>query len=178
MSAPGRYPAPSTASTIRATASSLPARSGAKPPSSPIPVDLPRALSSPRRAWKVSTPIRSASANDGALWGAILNSWKSTVLSAWRPPLMTFRHGTGRTAASAPPKCRYNGTPDDAAAARAAAIDTPRRALAPSRALFGVPSSAISRSSIRCWSAASQPISASAISPLTWATARRTPLPP
>ena len=80
--------------------------------------------------------MRNASANEGALWGAILNSWKSTVLSACRPPLMTLRQGTGRIAASAPPRCRYKGTPDDAAAARATAIDTPRMALAPSRALF------------------------------------------
>ena len=123
-------------------------------------------------------PMRSASANDGALCGAILNSWKSIVLSACRPPLMTLRQGTGSTVAPPPPRCRYSGAPADAADARAAAIDTPRIALAPSRDLFGVPSSSISRWSSPRWSAASCPASARAISPPTLATACRTPLPP
>ena len=143
-----------------------------------MPVDWPRFFSSARRAWKVSTPIRSASAKEGALCGAILNSWKSMVLSACRPPLMTLRQGTGSVAASPPPSRRYRGSPAAAAAARATAMDTPRMALAPSRDLFGVPSRSISRWSIPRWSAASQPARARAISPLTPATARRTPLPP
>ena len=65
-----------------------------------------------------------------------------------------------------------------AAAALAAASDTPRMALAPSRPLFGVPSSAISVSSILACASASMPPSASKISPLTASTALRTPLPP
>ena len=40
------------AARMSSTASSLLARSGAKPPSSPMPVDLPRSLSSARRAWE------------------------------------------------------------------------------------------------------------------------------
>jgi hypothetical protein len=50
-------------------------------------------------------------------------------------------------------------------------------ALAPSRALLGVPSSAIMISSILPWASASMPPMASKISPSTAATALRTPLP-
>ena len=32
-----------------------------------------------------------------------MNSWKSTLLSAWAPPLRTFIIGTGSTWALAPP---------------------------------------------------------------------------
>ncbi len=69
-----------------------------------------------------------------------MNSWKSTLLSAWAPPLSTFIIGTGRVVASAPPRKRYRGSPASAAAARATASETPRIALAPSRDLLGVPS--------------------------------------
>jgi hypothetical protein len=47
-----------------------------------------------------SIPIRIAAANDGASWGAIMNSWKSTVLSAFLPPLFTIKHGEGHLALS------------------------------------------------------------------------------
>src|SRR6185437_8926437 len=50
-------------------------------------------------------------------------------------------------------------------------------ALAPRRPLFGVPSSAISVSSILACASASMPPIASKISPLTASTALRTPLP-
>src|SRR4051812_41227008 len=50
-------------------------------------------------------------------------------------------------------------------------------ALAPSRALLGVPSSSIIARSRPAWSVASRPRSASASSPLTFPTARVTPLP-
>src|SRR5260221_6316741 len=63
------------------------------------------------------------------------------------------------------------------ALARATAIDTPSSAFAPSRPLLGVPSSAIIAPSTARWSAAF-PVSAAAISPFTFATAFRTPLPP
>ena len=101
----------------------------------------------PRSAWKISAPIRSASANDGAPTGITMNSWKSTLESACAPPFRMFiigtgsderrrcrraRRGAGRAAAAAQP-----------ASARSAAIDTPSSALAPSRLLVGVPSSAI-----------------------------------
>ena len=67
--------------------------------------------------------------------------------------------------------------PSSAAAAFAAASDTPRIAFAPSRALFGVPSSSIMRLSRPDWSSASIPATADAISPFTFATAPLTPLP-
>ena len=85
--------------------------------------------------------------------------------------------------------CELDGTPNKArlganailgvslAAALATASETPRMAFAPSRALFGVPSSShISVSMARC-SVASSPIRFSASSPLTDATASSTPLP-
>ena len=33
-----------------------------------------------------------------------MNSWKSTELSAWAPPLSTFIIGTGSTRADSPPR--------------------------------------------------------------------------
>ena len=66
-----------------------------------------------------------------------MNSWKSTLLSAWAPPLSTFIIGTGSTSAPAPPRWRQSGSPASAAAALATASETPRIALAPSRDLFG-----------------------------------------
>ena len=103
----------------------------------------------PRSVWKISAPQRTASANEGAPTGMTMNSWKSTLLSAWAPPLRMFIIGTGSTRAAvraavepgevlverhAAPRPR---------AARASAIETPSSALAPSRPLFGVPSSSI-----------------------------------
>src|SRR5712691_3638606 len=55
---------------------------------------------------------------------------------------------------------------------------TPRIALAPSRPLFGVPSSSTSTRSIVSWFSASKPESASKISPFTAPTAWSTPRPP
>ncbi len=72
-----------------------------------------------------------------------MNSWKSTLLSACAPPLSTFIIGTGSTCAASPPRYRHSEAPSSAATALAAASDTPRIAFAPSRPLFGVPSSSI-----------------------------------
>ena len=58
-----------------------------------------------------------------------------------------------------------------------AASDTPSIAFAPRRVLFGVPSSSMRILSIYGWSSALRPLSASAISPLTFSTAFCTPLP-
>ena len=107
-----------------------------------------------------------------------MNSWKSTLLSAWAPPLSTFIIGTGRVVASAPPRKRYRGSPASAAAARATASETPRIALAPSRDLLGVPSRSIRVRSMAPCSVARAPTSAPAMSRLTLATAFATPLPP
>src|SRR3954463_9467536 len=160
------------------SASSLDPRSGAKPPSSPPAVPSPASWSVRFSAWKTSAPIRIHCENVSAPAGTTMNSWKSTLLSACAPPLRTFIIGTGRTRASAPPRWRQSGTPSCAAAACAAASETPRIALAPRRDLFGVPSSSIRALSRPAWSSASRPAIASAISPLTFATACVTPLPP
>ncbi len=106
-----------------------------------------------------------------------MNSWKSTLLSAWAPPFSTFIIGTGSTVASAPPRKRYRGSPASAAAARATASETPRIALAPSRDLLGVPSRSISVRSMAPCSVARAPTSAPAMSWLTLDTALATPLP-
>ena len=91
------------ASISRRQASSLLGRSGAKPPSSPTAVDMPRSFSSALSVWYVCTPQRRPSEKEAAPTGMIMNSWKSTVLLAWAPPLSTFIIGTGSTWALDPP---------------------------------------------------------------------------
>ena len=54
--------------------------------------------------WYTSEPQRSDSLNVGAPKGAIMNSWMSTLESAWEPPLRMFIIGTGRTWAFGPPR--------------------------------------------------------------------------
>ena len=61
----------------------------------------------------------------------------------------------------------YSSSPRAAAAAWATASETPSTALAPSRPLFGVPSSAISAASSAAWSSRSIPTTAGAISSWT-----------
>ena len=106
-----------------------------------------------------------------------MNSWTSTGLSAWAPPLSTFSIGIGRAQPLVPPRYRYRGRPSSSAAALAAASEVPRMALAPSRALLSVASRATRRRSRPRWSSASQPSRWSRISRLTLATAPSTPLP-
>ena len=86
------------------SAASLESRSGAKPPSSPTAVPSPRSCSVRFSAWKTSAPMRRPSEKLGAPTGTIMNSWKSTLLSACAPPLSTFIIGTGRTWAASPPR--------------------------------------------------------------------------
>ena len=76
-----------------------------------------------------------------------MNSWKSTLESACAPPLRMFIIGTGSVKrlvavqrADVPVERHAAAA---AASARSAAIETPSSALAPSRLLVGVPSSAI-----------------------------------
>src|SRR5271168_1033916 len=71
----------------------------------------------------------------------------------------------------------YNGCFSATAAAREAAMETARIALAPRRDLVGVPSSEIILWSRPRWSAASKPMTALASSPLALAAALSTPLP-
>ena len=65
----------------------------------------------------------------------------------------------------------------DSAAAFAQAKDAPRMAFAPSAPLLSVPSTSSMMSSIVRWSSASKPMSASAMSSFTCATASSVPLP-
>ena len=122
--------------------------------------------------------MRRASAKVSAPTGMIMNSWMSRLLGACSPPLMMFIIGTGSSLALVPPRYWYRGMPMKLAAARAAAMDTPRMALAPSRSLFSVPSRSMSALSRVSWRTASMPMTAPAISPRTFSTAWRTPLPP
>ena len=48
--------------------------------------------------------MRRPSLKVGAPKGTIMNSWKSTLLSAWAPPFSTFIIGTGSTCAASPPR--------------------------------------------------------------------------
>ncbi len=48
--------------------------------------------------------MRMASFTLLAPTGIIMNSWKSTVESAWLPPFNTFIIGTGRVLALMPPR--------------------------------------------------------------------------
>ena len=105
----------------------------------------PRSCRRPFSAWKISAPARSASGRVGAPTGTIMNSWRSTLLSAWAPPLSTFIIGTGSTRAASPPRVSgQSGTSGPRPPRVATASETPRIALAPRRDLFGVPSSSIS----------------------------------
>src|ERR1700683_2886686 len=78
-----------------------------------------------------------------------MNSWGSTELSAWAPPLRMFIMGTGRIVADVSveyfERYLYSGWPEAAAAARAAAMETARMALAPKLDLLGVPSAFLLR---------------------------------
>ncbi|CNV28725.1 Uncharacterised protein [Mycobacterium tuberculosis] len=73
-SAPGRKPADSMARLIRSNAAVVPATSGAKPPSSPRPVDSPSFFRTDLSAWYTSAPQRNASTKLGAPIGATMNS--------------------------------------------------------------------------------------------------------
>ena len=106
-----------------------------------------------------------------------MNSWKSSGLAACAPPLSTLKCGTGsRGGTPGSARCSHSGV--SPANSRAAAIDTPTIALAPSRSRVGVPSKATSAASNSAWSAQARPPTRSAISPVTEPTARSTPEPP
>ena len=55
----------------------------------------------------------------GSPAGTSMNSWMSSRLSAWAPPLITFIRGTGSIRAFGPPRYRKSGSPRSSAAARA-----------------------------------------------------------
>ena len=79
--------------------------------------------------------------------------------------------GTGRRVAADAAQVAVQGRARDWAAARATARLTPRMALAPSLALFGVPSRSSMAPSTAAWSSASIPARALAIFALTLSTA-------
>jgi hypothetical protein len=70
---------------------------GAKPPSSPtLHASSPYFfLMTLLRLWYTSLPIFMASAKLLAPTGAIMNSWKASMLPACSPPLITLKKGTG-----------------------------------------------------------------------------------
>ena len=90
---------------------------------------------------------------------------------------MIFIIGTGNVLAETPPTYLYKGIPNSFAAAFATARETPRMALAPNFALFGVPSNSIIVWSIKFCSKTDVPTNSSAITVFTFSTALRTPLP-
>ena len=59
---------------MKSRASRVEDRFGAKPPSSPMPVDRPAADSSFFSVWKISYPMRTASRMFSAATGMIMNS--------------------------------------------------------------------------------------------------------
>ena len=109
--------------------------------------------------------------------GWIMNSWKSTLLSACLPPFRMLSIGAGRRRAPAPPRYRQSGMRLAAAAACAVAMLTPSRALAPILPLLCVPSNSIIEWSSAAWSRASMPRTIGAMRVLTLDTALATPLP-
>src|SRR6218665_1435811 len=141
---------------IRRMAASWFSTLGAKPPSSPTAVLMPRSWMIFLSAWNTSAPQRSASRKFGAPTGMIMNSCKSRLLLACAPPLITFISGTGGCALPRPPRWGYSGRPDSSAAARATAMETASMALAPRRLLFSVPSRSVRVLSGKAFSAGSR----------------------
>ena len=127
--------------------------------------------------WNVSAPMRSASAKVEAPAGTTMNSWRSIEFWACTPPLMTFSIGTGRTCAVRAAEPAVERDARVAAAAFAAASETPRIAFAPSRPLFGVPSSSMSAASRPALVLRVQPRDRERDLAVDVATARVTPLP-
>ena len=131
-------------------------------------MDSPLPASLARSAAYTSAPARTASVSVGAPSGVTMNSWKSREFGACTPPLSTLKQGHGsRAGTPAGASDRHSGTPALIAAARAAAIDTPTTAFAPSRTFVAVPSNSTRAASTAARSANPRPTSAAAISPLT-----------
>ena len=150
---------------------------GANPPSSPTLVLYPFFFNTDFNVWKISTPHLKPSLKEEAPTGIIMNSWKSILLSACAPPFKMFIIGIGNVFALVPPIYLKSGSAASSAAAFATAILTASIALAPSLLLLGVPSSAISASSIAACCVISKPTMASDINVFTFFTAFKTPLP-
>ena len=104
-----------------------------------------------------------------------MNSWTSTFEFACAPPLRIFIRGTGMEELPSERCCHIFPVPT---VALRQAIEAPSIALAPILLLLGVESIVIIAVSTTPCSLASNPTKASAMGPLTFATARSTPLPP
>ena len=102
----GSYPASLTASRIHSIASSSLCKLGANPPSSPTEVAKPFRFNKAANAWNTSALQRSASRNESAPTGMIINSCTSTVLAACAPPFKMFIIGTGSFVPDTPPTKR------------------------------------------------------------------------
>jgi hypothetical protein len=178
ISSPGSKPARSMARTSVSSAASLLVKAGHQPPSSATPCNVPASRISDPAARYTSAVQSIASVKLRAPGQTTRKSWMSTRPPACAPPPKICTCGNGNDPAWSPPRWRYSGTPAAPAAACALAIDTATMALAPRRIRPSVPSSAINRRSSAAWSAASWPVTASAIRPLTLATARLTSQPP
>ena len=148
---------------------------GAKPPSSPTPVEYPFDFKIFLRAAKVSLAICIAWAKLVAPIGIIIYSWKSTLLSAWAPPFTTFIIGIGSLVPF--PSVWNNGLPFVRAFALATAKLTDKIAFAPRFVLYSVPSKSSMIWSISFWRETSFPISFGAIILFTFSQAVKTPLP-
>src|ERR1700730_13829096 len=99
--------------------------------------------------------MRQASPKGFAPMGMAMNSCRSTELSACAPPFKMFIIGTGSVLPEGSLEYRerylYRGCPAADAAARAAAMETARMALAPRLPLLGEPSVSIMRRSSAPW---------------------------
>ena len=135
-----------------------------------------RAASSSARG-RPRRPCAAPRRSVGAPTGTTMNSWKSTLLSACAPPLRTFIIGTGSDVGA--PRRRGSGTAAGPPRPRRRARRRARRR--GSRSRRGAPCSACRRGrSARGRArlvARVAAVTASAISPLTLATACVTPLP-
>jgi hypothetical protein len=127
-------------------------------------------------------PMRTASSEAvSAPTGITMNSWMSIGVVGVGAAVddVHHRHGQDVRVERRRRDTEERQTERACAAALAQAMETPRMALAPSFPCSAVPSSSIMVRSIRtCSVASTADDSASKISPLTLATALRTPLPP
>ena len=170
---------PRCASISACSASSLDSRSGAKPPSSPTAVPRPALVQHLLEVVEdLGAHAQRLAEASSARAGTIMNSWKSTLLSACLPPLRMFIIGTGSTWAAVAAEVAVQR---QALLGRGGLRDGQARRRG-SRWRRGGPCWACRRGRSAPgraprWSRASMPAIAGAISPLTLATACVTPLP-
>ena len=122
--------------------------------------------------WKTSVPQRRASEKVSAPTGMTMNSWKSTLESAWRAAVEDVHHGRGEEAGVDAAEVAVEGELEGFGSRRGrTAMETARMALAPSLDLFSVPSMEIMVASMRRWLEASMPVSSGPRMDSTFSTA-------